>query len=88
MQTGINRTHLDRYLDCLRNQRRLSPHTVANYRRDVSELVAMAEAQLPPVTLTKLTHFHIRKFAASLHAKGLNARSIARKLSAWRSFFA
>jgi integrase/recombinase XerC len=38
--------------------------------------------------LAHVTPFQIRKFAAQLHAKGLNARSIARKLSAWRSFFA
>jgi integrase/recombinase XerC len=34
-----------------------------------------------------VTHFHIRKFAAQLHSQGLNPRSIARKLSAWRGFF-
>jgi integrase/recombinase XerC len=88
MDSERNRTYLDGYLDCLKSQRRLSPHTIANYRRDVSELIALAEAQSPSVTLMAVTQFHVRKFAAQLHAKGLNARSIARKLSAWRSFFA
>ena len=37
--------------------------------------------------LAGLNHFDIRKFAAQLHARGLSARSIARKLSAWRGFF-
>lgn len=36
---------------------------------------------------TAVSHAHIRKFAAQLHAKGLNPRSIARKLSAWRGFY-
>ena len=88
MHTEITRAHLDGYLDCLKSRRRLSPHTITNYRRDVDELVAMTEAQLPPLALSAVTHFHIRKFAAQLHAKGLSARPIARKLSAWRSFFA
>lgn len=88
MDTGINRTYLNGYLDCLKNQRRLSPHTVTNYGRDVSELLALVDAQIPATVLVAVTHFHIRKFAAQLHGQGLSARSIARKLSAWRGFFA
>jgi integrase/recombinase XerC len=88
MDSERNRAYLDGYLDCLKSQRRLSPHTIANYRRDVSELIALTETQMPPVAPAAVTQFHIRKFAAQLYAKGLNARSIARKLSAWRGFFA
>ncbi len=88
MDSERNRAYLDGYLDCLKSQRRLSPHTIANYRRDVSELIALTEMQTPAVAPAAVTQFHVRKFAAQLHAKGLNARSIARKLSAWRGFFA
>jgi integrase/recombinase XerC len=77
-----------RYLDSLKTQRKLSPHTIDNYRRDLRELQALAEMVPGKPTLAALGQFHIRKFAAQLHAKGLNARSIARKLSAWRGFFA
>lgn len=73
------------YLDNLRHQRMLSPHTVSNYARDLSELHSMAQAG--NIALGAVTHFQIRKFAAQLHAKGLNARSIARKLSAWRGYY-
>ena len=72
------------YLDELAEQRRLSPHTVANYRRDLAQLLTAAEGQ----PLDRLLVHHIRRFDAGLHAKGLSGRSLARLLSAWRGFFA
>ena len=51
------------------------------------ELITFTTASDSKATLTSVTHFQIRKFAAQLHAQGLNARSIARKLSAWRGFY-
>ena len=72
------------YLDSLQHQRMLSPHTITNYARDLQELLALCHAV--PIELRAVKHIQIRKFAAQLHARGLNARSIARKLSAWRGF--
>jgi len=82
-----DRRLLGDYLDFLKSQRRLSPHTVDGYRRDLDALLALAAALDAECMLASLSHFHIRKFAAQLHGQGLNARSIARKLSAWRGFF-
>lgn len=76
-----------RYLQHLTTQRKLALQTVDSYRRDLDELQALSAALDPDCTLTSLTHFQIRKFAARLHAKGQNPRSIARKLSSWRGFF-
>jgi integrase/recombinase XerC len=87
VSTGIKRDYFHDYLDCLENQRRLSPHTITSYRRDLNQLLALAVAQDAQATPVSISHFHIRKFATQLHAKGLSARSIARTLSAWRSFF-
>jgi integrase/recombinase XerC len=87
VSADTHHAHIARYLDSLEKQRKLSPHTVVNYRRDLIELAALADTLPGHPVLASLTHFHIRKFAAQLHAKGLNARSIARKLSAWRGFF-
>jgi integrase/recombinase XerC len=82
-----DRAAIARYLADLRQQRMLSEHTLRNYGRDLAELLALA-TQLPSGSaLAGLSHFHVRKFAAQLHARGLNPRSIARKLSAWRGFF-
>lgn len=74
----------DAYLNVLRTQRKLSPHTVDAYRRDLSDLARLADNTAP----IDVTHTQIRQFAARLHAAGIGPRSIARKLSAWRSFYA
>ncbi|HVK93848.1 MAG TPA: tyrosine recombinase XerC [Noviherbaspirillum sp.] len=87
MSSEANRLHIADYLDSLERQRKLSPHTVSNYRRDLLELLSLAAALPSAPEFAAVGHFHIRKFAAQLHAKGLNPRSIARKLSAWRGFF-
>jgi integrase/recombinase XerC len=73
----------DTYLAHLTTQRKLSPHTVAAYRRDLAELGRLAGHRDWP----RVTHFEIRRLTSKLHAQGLNPRSIARKLSAWRGFF-
>lgn len=87
MSAETNRAWIARYLDDLKTQRKLSLHTVTNYGRDLAELAEFTEALPGIAAFSSVTHFHIRKFASQLHAKGLNPRSIARKLSAWRGFF-
>lgn len=87
MSIEQQQTDIGGYLDSLRTQRKLSPHTISSYRRDLIELAELVKALPGGAKFESVTHFHIRKFAAQLHAKGLNARSIARKLSAWRGFF-
>jgi integrase/recombinase XerC len=73
-----------RYLGELATQRKLSAHTIAAYRRDLAELAQLAGHHDWPA----LTHFDIRRFAAKLHAGGQEPRTIARKLSGWRGFYA
>ncbi len=75
---------IDVYLAELAEQRRQSPHTVSNYRRDLTRLLALAA----PVTPHQLQVHQIRRFVAQLHAQGLSGRSLGRMLSAWRGFFA
>lgn len=81
---------VDAWLAELAEQRRLSPHTVAGYRRDLAtllELAAAAGGAGGSFALADLQVRHIRRFAAQLHARGLSGRSLARTLSAWRGFF-
>lgn len=78
-----NQATIEAYLDSLLTQRKLSGHTVANYRRDLLQLLKMSEE----TSLVNLTHLQIRRFVSQLHAQGMNPRSIARKLSAWRGFY-
>jgi integrase/recombinase XerC len=78
------------YLDELAQQRRLSPHTVSNYRRDLGALCGLIDAlprERAQATLATLSTHHIRRFVAQLHARGLGGRSLARALSAWRGYY-
>lgn len=74
---------IDRYLDTLTGQRQLSAQTVINYHRDLEELLGFADK----TGLITLSSGDIRRFTSRMHAKGLNPRSISRKLSAWRGFY-
>lgn len=82
---------IDSYLDELAQQRRQSPHTVSNYRRDLrvlAESVAELDRQSSGQwTLATIESHHIRRFIAQLHARGLGGRSLARMLSAWRGYY-
>ena len=71
------------FLGHLANERRLSRNTIPNYERDVAALLELAEA----TPLAKLQIHHLRRFVAQLHARGLDGRSLARMLSAWRGFY-
>jgi integrase/recombinase XerC len=74
---------LKRYLDYLSHERRLSRHTLENYARDIDTLIRCAAG-----TPLHDVHTHdVRRFVAQRHGTGLNARSIARMLSAWRGFY-
>ena len=71
------------YLEHLSNERRLSRHTLSGYARDIDALTALAD----PVRLDRLGVNEIRRFIAQLHARGLDGRSLARMLSAWRGLY-
>lgn len=68
------------WLTELRDQRRVSPHTLSNYERDLRRLQSLANGATP----ADLTALDLRRFVGRLHAGGLSGRSIARTLSAWR----
>ena len=69
----------------LKTERRLSPHTCEAYARDLRALLALCERERI-AKLMKLSSFGVRRFAAESHRKGLSARSVARRLSAVRTF--
>jgi integrase/recombinase XerC len=71
------------YLDHLAHQRRLSAATREGYGRDLDRLLAAT----PATALDRITPHVVRRTVAQLHAAGLTGRTLARMLSAWRSFF-
>ena len=75
----------DRFGTHLGSERRLSPHTAANYLREVDALIDWCEANSVK-TWKSLDTQHLRLFAARSHAGGLSPRSVQRRLSAVRTF--
>jgi integrase/recombinase XerC len=71
------------YLEHLSNERRLSPHTLKNYARDIVALIELAG----DTPLKQLQVHHVRRQVAQLHARGLGGKTLARMLSSWRGFF-
>jgi integrase/recombinase XerC len=73
------------FLGHLLLERRLSPHTITSYRRDLKCLTEFCDQQHIGRWADLQSH-HVRSFAASSHAGGLSPRSIQRRLSGVRSF--
>lgn len=71
------------FLEHLEKERRLSIHTVKSYQRDIGLLFRVSAAS----PLDELQVHHIRRSIARLHGMGYGGISLARALSAWRSFF-
>jgi len=72
-----------RYLDHLRNERRLAGNTLEAYARDAALLDALRERR----ALASLTIHDVRRFIAALHSRGQSPRSLARILSSWRGLY-
>jgi integrase/recombinase XerC len=77
---------IDVFLGHLQNERQMSRHTVAGYRRDLSKLKVFVTS-LNGNDLLHLKPAEARLFPAKLHRQGLAGRSIQRALSAVRSLY-
>jgi integrase/recombinase XerC len=77
---------IDKFIQHLTYERRLSPQTCKNYRHDLESLLTFREGAGVD-SWTKMDSEHFRAFSASCYRKGLSARSIQRRLSACRTFF-
>ncbi len=77
---------LDRYLDHLRHERRLSPHTQSNYRRDLSQVLGWCR-QHGVGGWSQLIQQQVRAYVAWRHRAGIGGRSLARELSALRGLY-
>jgi integrase/recombinase XerC len=86
-EQGLEVARIDDYMHYLRYERRMSINTEQNYRRDLNALMRfLATEDLPG--WEAVDSYHIRAFASWCHRRGLAARSIQRRLSALRGFFA
>jgi integrase/recombinase XerC len=80
------REWIERFLSHLKNERRMSGHTLAAYRHDLTTLADFCERR-GVKRWNSLDNFQVRAYAAAEHAVGIAPRSIQRRLSALRSFY-
>ncbi len=75
------------FLSYLQVERRMSAHTLDAYQRDLAALTQWCDAQ--GINEPQALHGdQLREFIASEHRRGLSAKSLQRRLSACRSFYA
>ncbi len=73
---------IDAFVRHLASERRLSPHTVKHYRRDLS-----TAAEALDLDWAAVTAHDVRALVARLHRRGLGGRSLQRLLSSLRTFY-
>jgi integrase/recombinase XerC len=77
------RKHIADFLNHLRNERNVSPHTERSYRSDLEQLAKF----LGDRDLAGVGHQDLRQFLGHLITRQVKRSSLARKLSAVRAFF-
>jgi integrase/recombinase XerC len=77
---------LERFIDHLAVERRLSPRTLAAYRDDLGRLSAALDDD-GAASWATVTPDRVRGFIAAEHRAGQAPRTLARRLSAIRSFY-
>jgi integrase/recombinase XerD len=70
----------------LLTEQRVATNTFLSYKRDVTQFLAFLEKL--PIDINNVTGDELRKFVHFLYGLKLSARSIARKISTVKSFFA
>lgn len=80
------------FLNYISSERNLSPHTIRNYLSDLSQFIDFLKKVLVKDTISNedlqgVDHITIRAFLSGLYDRGISKSSLARKISAVRTFF-
>jgi tyrosine recombinase XerC len=75
--------YIDKFIRYLEIEKNYSPHTILNYKLDLSDFARFISES----SIEKVDYLLLRKYLAVLKEKNLSSRSVGRKLSALRSFF-
>lgn len=84
IDAGAVDTSLADFLFTYRQRENASRHTISAYERDIRVLLAAH----PAPSLAGLTAHDVRRLLMQGHANGLSPATLARRLTAWRQFFA
>lgn len=74
--------YIDRFIDFLKVEQGVSPHTLRAYTKDLKEFSEFLDEEPKDIG-----YLDIRSYIASLHHRDLKKSSISRKLAAIRSYF-
>ena len=79
----IMNRYIEKFLSYLDIEKNYSKHTILNYKIDLEDFFIF----LKDTSIEKVDYFHLRRYLANLRSKEFKTRTVARKLSALRSFF-
>lgn len=78
---------LEQFFTYIASERRYSPHTTANYRRDINGLLAFLNVVPDEFDPLLVTSDDLRAWIISMSDKGLSASTVNRRISSVRSLF-
>ena len=78
---------LQTFLDYLKFQKRYSRHTILSYQNDLTDFFDFIELQFGAILLAEINASFVRSWLAELKEKGMESKSINRKISTLKSFF-
>jgi integrase/recombinase XerC len=80
-------SYLNNFIDHIRHEKKLSPHTSLAYQNDLLQFTEFLEKEVSDGDLLNASHLSVRSWVAQLMDSGLSARSVNRKLSSLKSFY-
>lgn len=78
---------VDKFLTYLSVEKNSSNLTVVNYRKDLSAFISFVDAKIQEASWSDITPLDVRAYLADLNEKNYAKRTIARRISALRSFY-
>jgi len=78
--------YIDKFVNYLNIEKNYSLHTIANYRKDLSEFRDFLDSR-GGADIKNIDYFLLRKFFSVLSGRQLGKRSLSRKISTLKSFF-
>lgn len=78
---------LDDYIKYLQYEKRCSKHTYVAYKNDLDQFIQFMNDSIGDFDIKKVSSKDIRRWIMSMMDQGMNARSVARKISTLKSFY-
>ena len=79
---------IDKFLEYIQQEKRYSPNTITSYRKDLEDFLSFLMDREGLEELQEAEKKMVRNFIVFLSEKGLTKRSINRKISTLKSFYA